>query len=157
MLVRRTLDDYEPVLRPFPFSAWIEHGHPAGFPTVDDLDYHLTTLFPPVRPRGWLEVRYLDALPDPWWQAAGIVVSTLLIDAAAGAAAAKAAAGTKSLWPEAARCGLGHPRLAVAAQGCFEAALAAADDPDGIAAAYFDRYVARGRTPADDMLATAWH
>jgi hypothetical protein len=35
--------------------------------------------------------------------------------------------------------------------------LAAAADPDGIAAAYFDRYVARGRTPADDMLAMAWH
>ena len=32
-------------------------------PTTDDLDYHVSTLFPPVRPRGYLEVRYLDAQP----------------------------------------------------------------------------------------------
>ena len=36
-------------------------------PTVDDLDYHLTTLFPPVRPRGYLEVRYLDTQPGGEW------------------------------------------------------------------------------------------
>ena len=40
-------------------------------PTVDDLAYHLTTLFPQVRPRGHLEVRYLDAQPGPWWTGAG--------------------------------------------------------------------------------------
>ena len=32
-------------------------------PTTDDLDYHLSTMFPPVRPRGYLEIRYLDAQP----------------------------------------------------------------------------------------------
>ena len=34
-------------------------------PTVADLDYHVSTLFPPVRPRGHLEVRYVDAQPGP--------------------------------------------------------------------------------------------
>ena len=32
--------------------------------------YHLTTLFPPVRPKGWLELRMFDALPSPVWQVA---------------------------------------------------------------------------------------
>lgn len=38
----------------------------AGLPTLDDLAYHVTTLFPPVRPRGFLEVSYLDAQPQRW-------------------------------------------------------------------------------------------
>ena len=46
------------------FAAWIDGARPAtAGPTTDDLDYHLSTLFPPVRPRGYLEVRYLDAQP----------------------------------------------------------------------------------------------
>ena len=44
---------------------------PAGRapPTTEDLDYHLTTLFPPVRPRRWIEIRYLDAVSDLLWPA----------------------------------------------------------------------------------------
>ena len=52
------------MLAPLTFAEWIEDGHELGWPTLDDLDYHLTTLFPPVRPRGWLELRMIDALPD---------------------------------------------------------------------------------------------
>ena len=40
-----------------PSPRWIDDGHELGWPTLDDLAYHLTTLFPPVRPRGWLELR----------------------------------------------------------------------------------------------------
>jgi glutamate--cysteine ligase len=46
--------------------------------------YHLSTLFPPVRPRGgYLEVRYLDAQP-PWRiaEAVGVVASLLYDDRA---------------------------------------------------------------------------
>ena len=46
--------------------------------------YHLSTLFPPVRPRGgYLEVRYLDAQP-PWRvrEAVGVVASLLCDDRA---------------------------------------------------------------------------
>ena len=38
-----------------------------GPPTVKDLDYHISTLFPPVRPRGHLEIRYVDAQPGRRW------------------------------------------------------------------------------------------
>lgn len=49
----------------FTFGEWVS-GCVVGVapPTEEDLDYHLSTLFPPVRPRGWFEVRYLDA-QDP--------------------------------------------------------------------------------------------
>ncbi len=48
-----------------------------GGPTLADLDYHLTTLFPPVRPRGYVEIRCLDALPDRWWPAVAALTATL--------------------------------------------------------------------------------
>ena len=47
------------------FGDWLR-GAPVADrpPTLQDLDYHLTTLFPPVRPRGYVEIRCADALPD---------------------------------------------------------------------------------------------
>ena len=62
------------------FADWIaagagDHG-PA--PTYDDLDYHLTTLFPVVRPRGYLEVRYLDQQPGDGWIAPLALLAALL-------------------------------------------------------------------------------
>src|SRR5215469_12835413 len=46
------------------FRAWVrgEIGVPRH-PTSEDLSYHLSTLFPPVRPRGHLELRMIDAQP----------------------------------------------------------------------------------------------
>ena len=51
---------------PLSFADWITGGHELGWPTEDDLAYHLTTLFPPIRPRGWLELRMVDSLPSEW-------------------------------------------------------------------------------------------
>src|SRR5260370_602106 len=73
MLVRASDREHVPVTDGLDFQSWIADGHPLGWPTRDDLDYHLTTLFPPVRPRGWLELRMIDALPDPWWRVAVVV------------------------------------------------------------------------------------
>mgnify|MGYP000225654865 CR=1 FL=1 len=53
----------------------LDHGNEHGFPTTDDLTYHLTTLFPPVRPRGWLELRMIDGLPPEWWPVALTLVA----------------------------------------------------------------------------------
>jgi gamma-glutamylcysteine synthetase len=38
------------------FRAWLPGVPGLRPPTLADLDYHLSTLFPPVRPRGWLEL-----------------------------------------------------------------------------------------------------
>jgi glutamate--cysteine ligase len=140
------------------FAGWMERGHELGWPTLDDFDYHLTTLFPPVRPRGWLELRMIDSLPDPWWRVAAAVATALLEDADAGAAAREAVAltGVADHWRGAARHGLAHPALRAAAQAVFPAALAGlgrlgADRATVAAAeAFHDRFVAQGRCPADD-------
>ncbi len=176
MMVRRDdgrlrQPDFEPVLEPLTFSEWMTRpdggpvsaatGRPLGFPGLDDLAYHLTTLFPPVRPKGWLELRMIDALPDPWWRVAVAVPAVLLNDPEAAEAATMATSPTAGLWEEAARCGLAHPLLASAAQACFGAALAGLDragtDTDTMDAcvAFDDRFVARGRCPADELV-QAW-
>src|SRR5207245_10810422 len=127
----------------------------------DDLDYHVTTLFPPVRPRGWLELRMIDALPDPWWRVALAVAVTLLDDAEASAIAARAVTGARSLWVEAARDALAHPFIACAARACFDAPLpalarAGADDLTvELVHAYNERYVSRVRCSAYALL-QAW-
>ena len=147
---------------PLPFAGWMECGHELGWPTLDDFDYHLTTLFPPVRPRGWLELRMIDSLPDPWWRVAAAVATALLEDAAAGAAAREAVtrAGVADHWRSAARHGLADPALRAAAQAVFPAALSGlgrlgADRATVAAAeAFHDRFVARGRCPADDPAPT---
>ena len=158
MLIRVDEHRYVPLTESLTFADWIARGHPLGSPDADDLRYHLTTLFPPVRARGWLEVRVIDALPDPWWRVAVAVATALLDDPVAAEAALRATVRTAGLWHEAARRGLGHPLLAAAARTCFAAALDAFPrlgvDPTtaDAAGAFVERFVARGRCPADDLL-----
>lgn len=145
---------YVPVTEPVSFRRWITDGHALGFPLEEDLLYHLTTLFPPVRPRGWLEIRMVDMLPDPWWQVPAAVVCALLGDEDAGATAEAAARGTGHLWADATRHALSHPALARSARACFPAALGALEraaaprDQIEAVAAYTERFVDRGRCPA---------
>jgi glutamate--cysteine ligase len=161
MMIRRNEARYVPVLDGLTLADWITRGHDLGFPTADDVSYHFTTLFPPVRPRGWLELRMVDSLPDPWWRAAVAVATTLVCDDAAAAAAAPAIGATRGRWLDAARHGLGRPELADAARFAFAAALEAmvrlGTDATTVLAveAFVDKYVARGRCPADDRL-EAW-
>src|SRR5205807_3105836 len=119
MFIRRDEARYVPVLDPLTLADWITRGHELGFPTRDDVSYHFTTLFPPVRPRGWLELRMIDSLPDPWWRAAVAVATTLVCDDTAADAASDAIAPTRGRWLDAARHGLGHPDFADAAQDAF--------------------------------------
>ncbi len=57
-----------------PFGEWLAE----GLATVEDWESHLTTLFPEVRPRGYLEVRGLDALPVRWWAVPLAIVAGIL-------------------------------------------------------------------------------
>ncbi|MBO3740984.1 ergothioneine biosynthesis glutamate--cysteine ligase EgtA [Actinoplanes flavus] len=92
------------------FADWIEAGGDAGrigrAPTPADLEYHLGTLFPPVRPRGYLEVRYLDTQPgEEWIVPAAVLVTLLGSDTLTDRARELAAAGA-GRWHAAARLGL---------------------------------------------------
>ena len=161
MFIRRDTSRFVPILEPLTLRDWIANGHELGFPTLDDVSYHFTTLFPPVRPRGWLEMRMIDSLPDPWWRAAVAVATTLVCDDTAAVDADDAIAPTAGRWLDAARHGLGHPDFADAARDAFDVALRAmvrlGTDATTVLAveAFVDRYVARGRCPADDRL-EAW-
>jgi glutamate--cysteine ligase len=158
MFVRTSSDHYEPLVEHLTFGEWMARGHELGWPTEGDFAYHLTTLFPPVRLRGWLELRMVDALPDPWWRVPGAIAMALLDDGEAAETATLATVRTAGLWRDAARLGLSHPGLAASAARCFAAALDALprfgiDEKTHTACAdYVDRFVARGRSPADDVL-----
>lgn len=133
------------------FREWLADGRPDRA----DLAYHLTTLFPPVRPQGWLELRMIDALPEPYWPVPIALVAALFDDPLAAEIAAEAAEPVADRWREAARAGLTDPVLARAACRCFEAALDAlprigAKALVPLVAGYAERFVARGRCPADE-------
>jgi len=49
-------------------------------PGVSDWETHLTTLFPDVRPRGWLELRAIDVPRRPWWSVPLTVLPALLFN-----------------------------------------------------------------------------
>jgi glutamate--cysteine ligase len=159
VMMVRVDDDHSVAMRtPLAFARWITVGHPLGWPTLDDLAYHVTTLFPPIRPRGWLELRMMDALPEEWWPVAVAITVALLDDPLAAECATAATAPVRDRWDAAARDALHDPGLSDAAQWCFDAAQHALErvgaDPVTVAATeeYAARYVRRSRCPADDLL-----
>jgi Glutamate-cysteine ligase family 2(GCS2) len=93
-----------------PFSRWASGAVKLGNrpPTAADLETHLNTLFPPVRLRGYLEVRYLDMSAPRWWPAIAAVTATLMDDPVAADLATEAAEPAAQLWTEAARDGLAN-------------------------------------------------
>lgn len=156
----------------FTFRDWIRTGEPRA-PGADDLDYHLTTLFPPVRPHGHLELRMIDAQTGPrGWIVPLAVTAALFDDLAATETAYRAvkpladaagpdAAPRNPLWQRAARDALTDPELHAVAVTCFTAAREALPrlgaSPSVLAAVtdFTERYVLRGRCPADDLLDAA--
>lgn len=137
----------------FTFGEWVS-GRVAGLsePTEEDLAYHLTTLFPPVRPRGWFEVRYLDAQAPEWWPVPVAVLATLLKHPPRASAAAEACEPVAGAWVRAARHGLDDAAMARSALGVFEAVVDAVEDAvlRETVGRFIDRYVGRGRCPSDD-------
>jgi len=157
------------------FRDWLR-GAAEPQPTADDLAYHLSTLFPPVRPRGHLELRMIDAQPADGWIVPAAVVAAVVDDPVAADLAMAAAEPVwrrgqpghggrsngdgdgASPWLSAARLGPADPVLARAGLACFEAAEAAlrrAGAPAAVRGAvetFAERYISRGRCPADDML-----
>lgn len=76
------------------FRDWL-NGAGQRCPTADDLGYHLSTLFPPVRAHGHLELRMIDAQPGDGWIVPAAVVAALIEDPVAADAAMAA---TEPVW-----------------------------------------------------------
>ncbi|MCL2535148.1 MAG: ergothioneine biosynthesis glutamate--cysteine ligase EgtA [Nocardiaceae bacterium] len=98
-------------------------------PTRADLDYHLTTVFPPVRAVGHLEVRYIDTQPGDRWRLPVAALEALLT----APETVDVAMPTCGRWRDAARDGLADPELRAGATALLE--LAAEYAPDDALAA----------------------
>lgn len=148
--------DMSPVRSLVSFGDWLRAPDRLGRrATQADLDYHLTTLFPPVRPRGYVEIRCIDALPDRWWPALAAVAVTLLDDPGAADLAAELCEPVAHAWEAAARHGLADPELRRAVTGCAE--VAARCGPPDLRGELesFAELVASGRTPVDEIRSRA--
>lgn len=116
------------------FADWIGGALPDP-PTTDDLDYHLTTVFPPVRPRGYFEVRFLDAQPGQDWMLPAAALISLFQHESIVDGVLELTGPIRGRWVHAARHGLLDPALATSARAVFDLAcrnLDAADGPAGL-------------------------
>jgi glutamate--cysteine ligase len=137
------------------FADWLDGALPDP-PTTDDLDLHLSTLFPPVRPQGChLEVRYLDAQPGREWVVPVVVLAALLSTPELIDRTLDACLPVAGRWAGAARDGLADPALAAAGVTVFTSALEAlptvtAPGPvRDLVERVVERRCLRGRCPAD--------
>lgn len=146
--------------RPRPLADWLAAGPgPAGIET------HLSTLFPEVRPRGYFELRSIDALPVDAYAAPVLLLAGLLFEPRAAAEALDMLGlPDPSLLERAGTCGVRDPVLAGRSRSLVELGLAGCERlrPGLIAAAdldaaccFFERFTLRGRCPSDDAAATA--
>ncbi len=103
------------------FGEWLADDEP---PSADDLALHVTTLFPPLRPRGYLELRMIDAVPAAGRAAAIAAVWTLLTDARAGDEAMAACRMLPDPWALATAEGLENDDMRGAATALLDIAAA---------------------------------
>jgi glutamate--cysteine ligase len=103
------------------FSAWIaEPGRVGRTATLEDLDYHLTTLFPPVRPKGYLEIRYLDAQAGSRWVTPFALLAALMARPSTVEEVLGLTEDCAGRWFQAARDGLADPVLREAARNIVQ-------------------------------------
>ena len=144
---------------PEPFAEFLLRGEV----TLEDWRLHLTTLFPEIRPRGFLEVRCIDALPPEWAVVPAAFLAGLVADARAlGEATDVVGEPDSMLLQDAARAGLRDPRLARGALDLFDIALRGAartgrveGDALDAAARFRESYTALGRSPGDEGVGAA--
>lgn len=101
------------------FADWMAGALPNP-PTIDDLAYHVSTLFPPVRPRGYFEVRYLDAQPGGDWVTPVALLAALMSAPHTVDAVVEACEPVAGRWVPAARDGLADPPIASAARAVLD-------------------------------------
>lgn len=96
VMLRASGDDVAEAACRRSFRAWLDDE--VDPPTAADLAVHLTTMFPPVRPRGHLEVRVIDAVPAAGRAAAVGAVWVLATEDRIGAEVIRIADEVPDLW-----------------------------------------------------------
>jgi glutamate--cysteine ligase len=144
------------------FTEWWRDRGEERPPAIADWTVHLSTLFPHVRPRRRLELRYLDTPREAWWDVPLVVIPALLYDDEACRAATRVLEPLSIRLEEAteiaAHDGVADPVIGRMAEEIFGLALEAAQRmPDyfgatqvSMAEAFFSRFTSRRRTQADD-------
>lgn len=129
-----------------PFGAW-----PPGALGLEHWNVHLSTLFPEVRPRGYLELRSVDALPLAWYGAPLALVAGVLQDPETLREALHALPpADHDTLVRAGRDGLADPDIAERAQRALDLAAAGltrlegAERAAGVLEGYRTRFTARG-------------
>jgi len=171
LLLRCAPGPWEPGQPGWSFGDWLRDGHPRhGRPSDDDLRYHLSTLFFEVRPRGFMELRAVDALPARLRPVPVVLLAGLLEDARARAAARALLERHRRALPALARRaateGLADPVLGGLAAAVWPLALEGARrltgsaqdgylDPRHLSLAeeFLERLTLRRRCPADELRA----
>lgn len=165
LLVRTPGGGAVPGVPGWTFGDWLRDGHPRyGRPTANDLAYHLTTLFPEIRARGFLEIRGSDMLPARWRPVPITLLTGLLYDGRARAAVLGILERYRRQLPALARraaaVGVGDPALCALAVETWSLALAGARRlRRGYVRAidlvrterFLDRFTLRGRCPSDEL------
>lgn len=165
MIYRVHEEHFEPGCPGCSFAKWITDGHPRwGWPTMADLEYHVTTLFFEVRPRGFLELRAGEGLPDQWRAAPVTVTAALLYDDVARKSGLELLDEYRlrlpEIWRRAAIEGVHDPSIRELSVRLWRIAVEGARRlPEGYVGAnalattesFLERYTERGRTPGDDL------
>lgn len=137
------------------FGSWMRTGASFGWPTHEDFRYHLTTLFPPVRPKGWLEFRMIDALPPAARAAAALTVAVATCTLAATDILREISL-TGLDWTAAARLGMRDPQMRAAATTLMSIVLRHVEELDvdrqhvALLEEFILRYTLAGRSPSFD-------
>ncbi|MDP8970060.1 MAG: glutamate-cysteine ligase family protein, partial [Actinomycetota bacterium] len=165
MVVRRPDGSAAPGRPGWTFASWLRDGDAEhGWPSADDFEYHLTTLFPEVRARGFLELRSIDALPARWRAVPVTLLTGLLYDGRARDSVLGVLQGHRGNLPRLLRrvavAGVADPGICALAVEAWSLALAgAARLPRGYlpagqlqaTEAFLDRFTLRGRCPSDEL------
>jgi glutamate--cysteine ligase len=119
VLARQQPDGDWRVRQPITLREWIEAGRQLS---TADIDLHLSMLFPPVRPQGYLELRYLDAQPGNEWIAPLVLLAALFTDPKQIQQVLQCCAEGADRWLQATEYGLADPVLRASAAALFDIA-----------------------------------
>jgi glutamate--cysteine ligase len=149
----------------FNLRAWISDGSPDwGPPTEADVEYHLTTLFPEVRPRyGTIEIRSADSVPLRYLPPLVVLIAGAIYDQAASDRILEIMLPFEPthLLERAACLGLGDPTVAdlvgqvwpVALEGAARLAGVRPEDMEATDK-FVGRHLRKGRTLSDEFRAS---
>jgi glutamate--cysteine ligase len=142
-----------PPPRPMTFREWLADTGGDRRPTLADWRLHLTTLFPDVRPKGWMELRSIDCLPRQWWAVPVAVAATLLYDdAVRRLALTRLELTERQIEPGEHEHGGAWRSDFDTGRMLVELALPRIKDRSlaGVVAEYHAKFTSRGRTPGDE-------